>query len=67
MVKRIRVGGRPMASVFFFVKPVDVVKLLSVPNTQFKEAIRPVQMLSGQVQLTSDVTLGGYYQLRWQG
>lgn len=46
--------------------PVDVVKLLSVPNTQFKEAIRPVQMLSGQVQLTSDVTLGGYYQLRWK-
>lgn len=47
--------------------PVDVVKLASVPNTQFKEAIRPVQMLSGQVQLNSDISLGGYYQFRWQG
>ncbi|HEX5391837.1 MAG TPA: DUF1302 domain-containing protein [Rhodocyclaceae bacterium] len=46
--------------------PVDVVKLMSVPNTQFKEAIRPVQMLSGQLQLTPEVSLGAYYQYRWQ-
>jgi hypothetical protein len=45
--------------------PVDVVKLLSVPNTQFKEAIRPVQQISGQVQLTPDVSVGAYYQFRW--
>lgn len=46
--------------------PVDAVKLLSVPNTQFKEAIRPVPMLSGQVQLTPNVTVAAYYQLRWE-
>jgi hypothetical protein len=46
--------------------PVDAVKLSSVPNTQFKEAIRPVPMLSGQVQLTPDIALGAYYQLGWE-
>lgn len=42
--------------------PVDVVKLLSVPSTQFKEAIRPVPQLSGQIQLNSNVTVGAYVQ-----
>lgn len=46
--------------------PVDVVKLLSVPNTQFKEAIRPVPQMSGQIQLTPDVSFGAYYQFRWE-
>ncbi|RTL52436.1 MAG: DUF1302 domain-containing protein [Rhodocyclaceae bacterium] len=45
--------------------PVDVVKLVSVPNTQFKEAIRPVQQLSGQIQVTPDVSIGAFYQFRW--
>ena len=42
--------------------PVDVVKLLSVPNTQFKEAIRPVPMLSGQFQINANTSLGAYVQ-----
>ena len=42
--------------------PVDVVKLTSVPGTQFKEAILPVPMLSGQVQLNSIITFGAYLQ-----
>lgn len=42
--------------------PVDVVKLLSVPGTQFKEAIRPVPMLSAQMQLNSNVSVGAYLQ-----
>jgi len=46
--------------------PVDAVKLSSVPNTLFKEAIRPVQMLSGQVQLRPNVSVAAYYQLRWE-
>lgn len=46
--------------------PVDVVKLISVPGTQFKEAIRPVPQLSGQLQLNSDVSVGAYYQAKWQ-
>lgn len=46
--------------------PIDAVKLLSVPNTQFKEALRTVPMLSGQVQLTPNVAVAAYYQLRWE-
>ncbi len=46
--------------------PVDVIKLQSVPNTQFKEAIRPVPMLSGQIQFSSEVSLGAYYQFEWK-
>lgn len=46
--------------------PVDVVKLSSVPSTQFKEAIRPVNQVSGQIQLSSSVSLSGYYQFRWE-
>lgn len=45
--------------------PVDAVKLVSVPNTQFKEAIRPVPMLSGQWQITPKTSVGAYYQFRW--
>lgn len=46
--------------------PVDATKLISVPGTQFKEAIRPVPQVSGQIQLTPDVTVGAYYQFRYQ-
>lgn len=46
--------------------PVDVTKLISVPGTQFKEAIRPVPQVSGQVQLSSDVTVAAFYQFRFQ-
>lgn len=46
--------------------PVDVTKLLSVPGTQFKEAIRPVNQVSGQIQITPTVTFGMFYQLRWE-
>ncbi|WP_237171280.1 DUF1302 domain-containing protein [Pandoraea pulmonicola] len=45
--------------------PVDAVKLASVPGTQFKEAIRPVPQLSGQMQLGPNVSVGAYYQLEW--
>lgn len=46
--------------------PVDITKLLSVPGTQFKEAIRPVPQVSGQIQLSAEVTLGAYYQFRFE-
>lgn len=46
--------------------PIDVVKLLSVPNTQFKELIRPTNQLSGQLQVSPAVSIGGYYQLDWE-
>lgn len=46
--------------------PVDVVKAVSVPNTQFKEITRPVSQLSSTYQLTDDLSLGAFYQLEWE-
>jgi hypothetical protein len=45
--------------------PVDVIKLLSVPNSQFKEILLPVEQLSAQMQVSSNVTVGAYYQDKW--
>jgi hypothetical protein len=47
-------------------QPFDVVKLLSVPNTQFKEAIRPVPQISGQLQINSNIAFGAYLQTGWE-
>ncbi|WLH15462.1 DUF1302 domain-containing protein [Pseudomonas hefeiensis] len=46
--------------------PIDVVKSLSVPNTQFKELIRPVKQISTQLELTPEVSVGAYYQFEWE-
>ena len=46
--------------------PIDAIKLLSVPNTQFKEIIRPVPQISGQLQVRSNLAIGAYYQFRWE-
>ncbi|WP_137819652.1 DUF1302 domain-containing protein [Pseudomonas sp. 2FG] len=45
--------------------PIDVVKLLSVPGTQFKEILRPVNQLSGQLQINPQLSVGAYYQFEW--
>lgn len=47
-------------------QPVDIVKLMSVPNTQFKEAILPVSQVSGQLQLNSNISLGAYVQTSFE-
>ena len=46
--------------------PVDIFKLLSSPNAQFKEIIRPVPQVSGQFQITPEVSIGAYAQFRWE-
>ncbi|RJF96320.1 DUF1302 domain-containing protein [Noviherbaspirillum saxi] len=46
--------------------PVDLVKLLSVPNAQFKETAMPTGKLSGQIQVTPDASIGAYYQYDWR-
>jgi hypothetical protein len=48
-------------------QPVDIVKAQSVPNTQFRELIRPVEQISAQFDLTPDITLAAYYQFEWEG
>lgn len=47
-------------------QPIDVVKGLSVPGTQFKELLRPVGQVSGQVQAGANASIGAYYQYRWE-
>jgi hypothetical protein len=46
--------------------PTDLVKLLAVPGTPFKEILMPVNQISGTVQVTSNVSVGAYYQLEWR-
>lgn len=44
----------------------DIIKLMSVPSSQFKEIMRPVGQLSANLQLNSQWAVGGYYQLEWR-
>ena len=46
--------------------PIDALKLLSVPNSQFKEIIRPVPQVSAQLQISPKLSIGAYYQVMWQ-
>jgi hypothetical protein len=46
--------------------PIDAVRALQVPNSQFKELGLPVKQLSTQFQLTPTVSVGAYYQFEWQ-
>jgi hypothetical protein len=46
--------------------PSDLNKLLGVPNSQFKELIRPQQQVSGQLQIRPNLAFGAYYQLGWE-
>ncbi len=46
--------------------PLDLVKALSVPNSQFKEIARPVGQVSTQVQISPTLSVGAYYQLEWR-
>lgn len=46
--------------------PLDLIKLLSVPSSQFKEIVRPVPQISGQLQVKDNLAIGGYYQFAWE-
>lgn len=46
--------------------PMDIVKLLQVPGSQFKEILRPVPQVSAQYNLTDNMTIGGYVQTKWE-
>ncbi len=46
--------------------PVDLIKLLQVPGSQFKEIIRPVDQISTQAQVSPNVSVGAYYQFGWE-
>lgn len=46
--------------------PVDLIKAMSLPNSQFKEIAMPVGQVSGSLRLTDEVTLGAYVQYQWK-
>ena len=46
--------------------PIDVIKLVSVPGSQFKEILRPVGQASFNLQINDNLTLDGYYQFQWE-
>jgi hypothetical protein len=46
--------------------PIDYIKLQAVPGTPFKEVILPTNQVSGEVQLNSTFTVGGFYKLEWE-
>ncbi len=46
--------------------PVDVAKIVSVPDWQFKEVLLPVEQVSGSLQVAEGVSLGAYYQFKWR-
>jgi hypothetical protein len=46
--------------------PIDIVKATSVPNSQFKEIGRPTGKVSGQVQISEDVSVAAYLGYEWE-
>jgi Protein of unknown function (DUF1302) len=46
--------------------PIDVNRLLSVPDSQFKEVVLPQPQISAQIQVKSNLSVGAYYQFSWQ-
>ena len=44
---------------------VDITKAATVPGAQVKEFILPTEQVSGSLQLTSKLSVGGYYQFKW--
>lgn len=56
-------GGNGVA---YAQSPTDVVKLLSVPNSQFKEITIPVNQVSGQYQFSEQISVGAYYQFEFR-
>jgi Protein of unknown function (DUF1302) len=46
--------------------PIDIAKAQASPNSTIKEIVRPVGQLSAQMQITPDVSIGGYLQYEWE-
>lgn len=47
--------------------PVDLIKAFSLPNAQFKEIAMPVGQVSANLSISSNLSIGGYYQYQWKG
>jgi hypothetical protein len=56
-------GGNGLAGAM---APVDLIKLLTDPDAEFKEILRPVPQVSLTWQLNPRVSISGYYQFMWE-
>ncbi|WP_340139825.1 DUF1302 domain-containing protein [Ectopseudomonas oleovorans] len=45
---------------------VDIIKLLSVPSSTFKEILRPIGQVGANLLVNENLTLGAYYQYEWE-
>lgn len=45
--------------------PVDTIKAATSPGVEAKETFLPQKQISGQWQLTNELSLGGYYAFEW--
>ncbi|HUY04466.1 MAG TPA: DUF1302 family protein [Rhodocyclaceae bacterium] len=46
--------------------PIDIVKAATVPGAQVKDFILPSDQIAGTLQVSDSVSLGGYYQFKWE-
>lgn len=44
--------------------PFDITRLLDDPTSEAKEFVLPVPQISAELQITQDLSIGGYYQFR---
>jgi len=46
--------------------PIDLVKMISLPGTKFKDVLRPTEQVSASMQVSPEISLGAYYQFKWR-
>ena len=46
--------------------PINIVTALSEPAAEFKEIVLPTTQVSAQLQLSSNLSVGGYFQTHWR-
>jgi hypothetical protein len=61
----IYLGGH-MHSVSYAQVPLDLQKGFATPGSEVKELFRPLNQLSGQAQLTNELSVAGQYLLDWE-
>ena len=58
--------GGNLHSVAYAQNPLDLQKGFSTPGTEAKELFRPLNQLSGQAQVTDDLSLAAQYMFEWE-
>ncbi len=58
--------GGNLHSVAYAQNPLDLQKGFSTPGTEAKELFRPLNQLSGQAQVTDDLSVAAQYMFEWE-